>query len=144
MELSVQISSDNRRSRYCSLQIAVCDGHGNLNTFAVQPIVRRRLCEIHGGPGGSDMSGVITVENASSVNEDGITVDDFELKQNYPNPFNPSTKISFVIPTSGLVSLKVFNILGNEITTISYLQANILCHLMLRVYQAEFIFMPLQ
>ena len=75
-------------------------------------------CFVHGGPGGSGMSGVITVENPTSVNDDNITVEDFELKQNYPNPFNPSTKISFVIPTSGLVSLKVFNILGNEITTI--------------------------
>jgi len=64
------------------------------------------------------MSGVITVENATSVNNDEITVEDFELNQNYPNPFNPSTKISFVIPVSGIVNLKVFNILGNEITTL--------------------------
>jgi hypothetical protein len=75
-------------------------------------------CEVHGGPGGSGMSGVITVENATSVNDDNITVEDFELNQNYPNPFNPSTKISFVIPVSGVVNLKVFNILGNEITTL--------------------------
>ncbi len=75
-------------------------------------------CFVHGDPGGSGMSGVITVENPTSVNDDEITVEDFELKQNYPNPFNPSTNISFVIPTSGLVNLKVFNILGNEITTL--------------------------
>jgi len=64
------------------------------------------------------MSGVITVENPTSVNNDNITVKDFELKQNYPNPFNPSTKISFVIPVSSVVKLKVFNLLGNEITTL--------------------------
>ncbi|NNG26148.1 MAG: T9SS type A sorting domain-containing protein [Ignavibacteriaceae bacterium] len=64
------------------------------------------------------MSGVITVENATSVNDDKITIEDFELKQNYPNPFNPSTNISFVIPTNGLVNLKVFNVLGNEIATL--------------------------
>jgi len=75
-------------------------------------------CEAHGGPGGSGMSGIITVQNPTSVNDDKITVEDFELKQNYPNPFNPSTKISFVIPTNGLVSLKVFNVLGNEIATL--------------------------
>jgi hypothetical protein len=37
------------------------------------------------------------------------------LKQNYPNPFNPSTKINFSLNNSGLVILKVYNILGNEI-----------------------------
>ena len=42
----------------------------------------------------------------------------FLLKQNYPNPFNPSTVISFVLPASGKVTLKVFNVLGNEITTL--------------------------
>lgn len=42
----------------------------------------------------------------------------FTLSQNYPNPFNPSTNISFSIPNSGLVTLKVYDILGNEITTL--------------------------
>jgi plastocyanin len=76
------------------------------------------FCEVHGAAGGVGMSGVITVENASSVNNDEITVEDFKLKQNYPNPFNPSTKISFVIPVSSDVNLKVFNLLGNEVTTL--------------------------
>jgi hypothetical protein len=42
----------------------------------------------------------------------------FELAQNYPNPFNPSTALSFVIAHQSLVSLKVFDILGNEIATL--------------------------
>lgn len=40
------------------------------------------------------------------------------LYQNYPNPFNPETKITFTIKEPGLVSLKVYNSLGEEITTI--------------------------
>ena len=41
----------------------------------------------------------------------------FELRQNYPNPFNPTTKLSFVIGHSSLVSLKVFDVLGREVAT---------------------------
>ncbi|HSW55085.1 MAG TPA: T9SS type A sorting domain-containing protein [Ignavibacteriaceae bacterium] len=43
---------------------------------------------------------------------------DFTLNQNYPNPFNPSTRISFIIPQSGFTSLKVFDVLGNEVANI--------------------------
>jgi hypothetical protein len=42
----------------------------------------------------------------------------FVLSQNYPNPFNPNTTISYQLPKSGLVTIKVFDILGNEIETL--------------------------
>ena len=43
---------------------------------------------------------------------------DFELFQNYPNPFNPSTSIKYSIPKSVLVTLKIYDVLGKEITTL--------------------------
>lgn len=48
----------------------------------------------------------------------GALPTNFTLEQNYPNPFNPSTVISFAIPKSGLVTLKVYDMLGQEITTL--------------------------
>ncbi len=42
----------------------------------------------------------------------------FKLEQNYPNPFNPTTKMSFVIGHSSLVSLKVFDVLGRDVATL--------------------------
>ena len=42
----------------------------------------------------------------------------FSLAQNYPNPFNPSTKISWQSPVGSWQSLKVYDILGNEVVTL--------------------------
>ena len=42
----------------------------------------------------------------------------FQLYPNYPNPFNPSTTIEFNLPIASEVSLKIFNILGEEVTTL--------------------------
>ncbi len=42
----------------------------------------------------------------------------FALAQNYPNPFNPATTIKFDLPTAGFTTLKVYSILGQEVTTL--------------------------
>ncbi len=55
--------------------------------------------------------------NATSV-KDAANIKTFKLNQNYPNPFNPSTKISWQSPVAGWQSLKVYDILGNEVATL--------------------------
>lgn len=56
--------------------------------------------------------------NIVNVDEDISLPETFELYQNYPNPFNPLTIIQFRIPNSEFVSLKVYDVIGNEVATL--------------------------
>ena len=42
----------------------------------------------------------------------------YSLSQNYPNPFNPATNFSFDLPVASHVTLTIFNVLGQEVTTL--------------------------
>jgi len=52
----------------------------------------------------------------SSVSNNNSLVKDFQLQQNFPNPFNPATKINFTLDKSSLVTLKVYDLNGKEVS----------------------------
>ena len=61
----------------------------------------------------------IVFSNITDVKENYKSItNEFMLYQNYPNPFNPSTTIKYQIPQSGLVTIKVYNLLGKEVKTL--------------------------
>lgn len=60
----------------------------------------------------------VQIGDGVGINQISSNVEDFNLSQNYPNPFNPSTKINFSIPKTDFVNLKVYDILGNEVSNL--------------------------
>ncbi len=60
-----------------------------------------------------------TLGTVIGINEPGINLpNEYSLSQNYPNPFNPVTKINYSIPTTDFVQLKIYDLMGREITTL--------------------------
>jgi len=96
------------------------EGHGNSNSpkeynFTDSEVnsagtYSYRLKQID-NDGSYEFSKTIEVDFTSPIS--------LELNQNYPNPFNPTTTISFTLPNSGLVTLKVFSMLGEEVATLA-------------------------
>ncbi|MCH8033064.1 MAG: T9SS type A sorting domain-containing protein [Bacteroidetes bacterium] len=100
-------------------RVGFVEGHGNSNSqkeynfidSEINPagIYSYRLKQI-------DNDGAYEFSNQIEVNFN-VPIK-FELSQNYPNPFNPSTTMSFNLPKSGVVTLKVYNLMGEEIKTL--------------------------
>jgi photosystem II stability/assembly factor-like uncharacterized protein len=63
-------------------------------------------------------TGMFEVGGTTSADNKDILPDKFSLEQNYPNPFNPGTKIRYQTPQNGIVTLKIYDVLGNEIATL--------------------------
>lgn len=68
---------------------------------------------------GNEFDKIEIVKNITDIdNKESSIPNNYELKQNYPNPFNPSTTIGFSIPKNEHVDIKLYDMLGKEMTTI--------------------------
>ena len=76
-----------------------------------------RITEVPDGIVVTESESVFTINPLTSVKETVIPKE-FSLAQNFPNPFNPTTSIEYSVPGNEYVSLKVFDILGNEVATL--------------------------
>ncbi|NWF48966.1 MAG: T9SS type A sorting domain-containing protein [Ignavibacteriaceae bacterium] len=95
-------------------------GTSNLNSISQ---MRRKSEILHSLPYDSLAFGTLSYPITDIGYEGTPAVTSFKLEQNYPNPFNPSTTIKFTVSSNvkgemSNVSLKVYDILGNEIETL--------------------------
>jgi hypothetical protein len=58
---------------------------------------------------------VVLIEEPTGVEETSSLPQEYQLSQNYPNPFNPTTQIKFAIANSEKVSLKIYNVIGQQV-----------------------------
>ena len=56
--------------------------------------------------------------NFGKVKDGGENLENFVLEQNYPNPFNPATTIKYKIPKTGLVQIKIYDVIGRELAVL--------------------------
>jgi parallel beta-helix repeat protein len=109
-----QIFVDPNNSNYHLLQSSQPT---NIGTSLVNSVVNVDLDGIIRPQGSGYDIGAYEFQPATGILEEQ-TVTDFKLYQNYPNPFNPSTKISWQSPVSSWQTLKVYDILGNEVVNL--------------------------
>ncbi len=111
-----QIFVDYPNDNYHLLQNAQAS---NTGTNLVLPTVFEDLDNVSRPQGSGFDIGCYEYSNVTSVIDEPVP-ESFKLFQNYPNPFNPTTRIEFHLANSGFVSLKIFNVLGNEVATLIY------------------------
>jgi len=63
-------------------------------------------------------NGKVLISNITSVGQENNIPKEYSLSQNYPNPFNPSTLIEYGLKKDGKVTVEIYNILGEQVTSL--------------------------
>jgi len=128
-EVERSVVSDQRSENW--VMIGFVEGHGNSNSPKEYSFVDNKTSEVLENLSGLndklqyrlkqidydgqfDYSEIITVETLRTTSLPTT----FALEQNYPNPFNPSTIIDYSVPSTEFVTIKVFDVLGNTVSTL--------------------------
>lgn len=88
------------------------------NYYGVDDNITKEFTETYTGTLWMNQSQILYSYTPTNVGDKEIKVNNFTLSNNYPNPFNPTTTIYYELATGGFVTLKVYDILGNEISTL--------------------------
>jgi len=88
----------------------ICD-----NVYLEQGV---HLLTVHIMNGGFNINKMIFSLSTTNINDESYNTNSFQLFNNYPNPFNPVTLINYQLPVNSFVTLKVYDVLGNEIAAL--------------------------
>jgi len=105
-------------------EIPLAHGDTLIASVHVTPLVNPGTANVQiqvgtfANPGDRDTLNFVAIVEPTAVENEGEQPNEYYLAQNFPNPFNPSTKISYGIQEAGVVTIKVYNILGSEVATL--------------------------